>query len=114
MGNKMPKFKNDRFKKSRGGYSRWLLISCEKCKTSLFIYQKDGPGTLKRLYLDRIINRSPKIKDHRNFICKKCKTAIGILVAYKKENRPVYRLFAGAIRKKIIDGNKVKKFIRAW
>ena len=48
-------FKNDQFKKNRGEYSRWLSLSCEKCRTQLMIYQKDGPGIIKRLYLDRIV-----------------------------------------------------------
>ena len=47
-------FKNDRFRKSRGGHSRWLMLFCEKCSYDLAVYQKDGPGILKRLYLDRI------------------------------------------------------------
>ena len=33
---------------------RLLDISCAKCDTHLFYYQKDGPGMLKRMYLDRI------------------------------------------------------------
>jgi len=48
------KFKSDIFKKNRGGYSRWLLLNCEKCKNPIATYQKDGPGMLKRLYLDRM------------------------------------------------------------
>jgi len=67
---------------------------------------------LKRLYLDRIINRGPKTKDSRNLICKECKTVIGTPMLYKKERRPAYRLFAGAIEKEIIDGNKAGKFLR--
>jgi hypothetical protein len=50
-------FKNDKFKKNRGGHSRWLLLSCEKCKNGIAIYQKDGPGILKRLYIDRMTNK---------------------------------------------------------
>jgi len=99
-------FKSDRFKKNRGGYSRWLSLSCEKCKTQLMIYQKDGPGILKRLYLDRIVS-SNDLKDKDKFECKKCKTVLGIRTLYKKENRPAYRLFAGSIEKKIVQGNKI-------
>ena len=99
-------FKSDRFKKSRGGYSRWLSLSCEKCKNQLMIYQKDGPGILKRLYLDRIASLND-LKDKEKLECKKCRTVLGILAIYKKENRPAYRLFAGAIEKKIVKGNKI-------
>lgn len=106
MEHKALKFKSDRFRKSRGGHSRWLLLSCLKCKAKLFLYQKDGPGILKRLYLDRIIGQA-------RTNCGKCKAAIGIRSMYKKENRPAIRLFAGAIEKQIIGADKVKKFVRA-
>lgn len=100
MSNKFT-FSNDKFKKNRGGYSRWLLLSCEKCKTQLMIYQKDGPGILKRLYLDRITFLD-NLKGTEKLECKNCKTTLGIHTIYKKENRPAYRLFAGAIEKKIV------------
>jgi len=100
-------FKSDRFKKNRGGYSRWLLLSCEKCKNPVLLYQKDGPGILKRLYIDRIV--VSKILADRNLTCKKCKKVLGIWTVYQKENRPAYRLFVGAIVKKIFKGNKLPK-----
>lgn len=103
MNKKFATFKNDKFKKNRGGYSRWLSLSCEKCKNHLFGYQKDGPGILKRLYLDRIIS-VPSLGKKKDLECSKCKTILGILTIYKKENRPAYRLFAGAIEKKIVNG----------
>jgi len=93
-------FKNDRYKKNRGGHSRWLLLSCEKCQNKVAIYQKDGPGILKRLYLDRIVD----IKDFsgKNLVCKKCQAILGVKIIYKKENRSAYRLFVGAVEKKTI------------
>ncbi len=106
MERKALKFKNDKFRKSRGGHSRWLLVSCAKCRNALFMYQKDGPGILKRLYLDRIAGQA-------RTNCKRCKTVIGIRTVYKKEARPAIRLFAGAVEKKIINEVKVKKFLRA-
>ena len=69
-------------------------------------YQKDGPGILKRLYLDRIIFPADLI-GKKNLECRKCKTALGIYALYKKENRPAYRLFAGAIGKQVVRSNKV-------
>ncbi|MEK9131399.1 MAG: hypothetical protein AAB447_00640 [Patescibacteria group bacterium] len=99
-------FKGDKFKKSRGGHSWWLLLSCEKCKMQLMIYQKDGPGILKRLYLDRIVSLDD-LKEKERLECKKCKTVLGIYTIYQKENRPIYRLFVGAIEKKIIKGDKL-------
>ncbi len=108
----MPNFKNDGFKKSRGGYSRWLLISCEKCKTPLFFYQKDGSGVLRRLYFDRIIGREPSLKNRRNLVCKKCKIVLGTPIVYKKEKRLAYRLFVGATEKKIVSEGGVSRFLR--
>lgn len=56
---------------------------------------------LKRLYLDRIL-KPAELVNKKELICAKCKTLLGVKINYKKENRPAFRLFAGAIRKKII------------
>lgn len=96
----MSKFINDKYKKVRGGYSRLLQISCEKCDSIICTYQKDGPGILKRIYLDRMSDFNTKSKDKLE--CKKCKHILGILINFKKENRPAYRLFVGAVTKQII------------
>ncbi len=100
-------FKNDKFKRDRGGYSRWLLLSCEKCKEPLFIYQKDGSGILKRLYRDRIAG-GLKSKD---LACPKCKTLLGVSIIYKKEDRPAVRLFVGAVEKKIMKEGEINKAV---
>src|SRR2546430_17054437 len=47
-------WKNDTYRKARGGYARLFAVSCATCGTHLFYYQKDGPGIVKRLYVDRI------------------------------------------------------------
>ena len=97
------KFKNDKYKKARGGRSRLLEIICVNCQTPLFKYQKDGPGILKRLYIDRI----EELKNQESqLICPKCKEHLGNLIIYEKENRPAYRLFVGAITKKIVKPSK--------
>jgi len=93
------KFKNDKYKKSRGGYSRLLNISCASCNSHLFKYQKDGPGILKRVYLDRI---SPKPTSSKRLKCHNCKEVVGVLINYQKENRLAFRLSAGSVIKKII------------
>jgi len=101
-------FKNDRFRKNRGGYSRLLNLFCEKCGYEFAVYQKDGPGILKRLYLDRIVLPAElNNSKNKNLICTKCKTVLGVKITYAKENRPAFRLFAGAVGKKIIKG-KIK------
>lgn len=92
------KLKNDNFRKSRGGYSRLLEIRCSTCDRKLFNYQKDGPGIIKRLYVDRIYGNV----DGLSLRCKKCKKLIGSLTIYKKENRPGYAIRLGEIKKKIV------------
>lgn len=93
--------KNDKYRKARGGYSRFLNIFCDSCGQHLALYQKDGPGDLKRMYLDRIF--APRIipSKAREFICPSCKKIIGVLYTYKKETRPAIRLFQGSVSKKI-------------
>lgn len=103
------KLKNDRFKKNRGGYSRFLDIGCEGCGRHLCFYQKDGPGMLKRMYLDRIYNSKEysnlenlPIKKLPPLICKNCGRLLGSPIEYKKEKRLAFRLFRGAVTKKIV------------
>jgi hypothetical protein len=101
-------FKKDGFKKSRGGYSRFLTISCAKCGEFVLLYQKDGPGALKRMYFDRIF--SPKMfvglealpfKKIPPLICMKCEHVLAVPYLYEKENRPSFRVFEGAVGKKL-------------
>ena len=95
-------FKSDKYKKARGGYSRLLQISCEKCNEVICMYQKDGPGILKRIYIDRIID--PKISlTNKSLDCPACNEVLGVRMIYKKEQRQAYRLFAGSIAKKIVN-----------
>ena len=98
--------KSDKYRKTRGGYSRLLNVSCAKCNTHVFYYQKDGPGILKRTYLDRIVDSN--VKGKTNLVCSKCKELLGVPIIYKKENRPAIRLFVGAVSKKITSPNKLK------
>ncbi|NTU47019.1 hypothetical protein HGA88_05320 [Candidatus Roizmanbacteria bacterium] len=107
MGNTI--FKNDKYKQSRGGYSRLLDIECGACFHHIFYYQKDGPGILKRMYIDRIIGSEqysgleniPLIKIPP-LLCPECHVLIGVPYLYEKEKRLAFRLFVGAILKKII------------
>ncbi|RJR29228.1 hypothetical protein C4564_02720 [Candidatus Microgenomates bacterium] len=94
------KLKKDKYRKARGGTSKLLDLSCESCNTHLFYYQKDGPGILKRLYLDRIIDFKNSSED--NLVCPNCKDTLGVYYVYPKEKRPAYRLFAGEIAKEIV------------
>ncbi len=104
---KNSKFQSDKFKKARGGFSRWLQVFCESCIAPIVIYQKDGPGILKRMYLDRMVNVDTHKWLKSNLECPKCKTLLGVPIIYKKEDRPAIRLFAGAVGKKIISSKEL-------
>ena len=100
--------KKDKYKKAREGYSKLLEIKCEKCGNLVTLYQKDGPGALKRIYLDRIFSpeklaklQNVVIRKVPNLICSKCKQVIDIPYIYQKEKRPAFRLFEGSVTKKI-------------
>lgn len=100
----MLKLKSDKYRKARGGHSRFLLLSCEKCGHRIAVYQKDGPGPLKRIYLDRISMPTFAKKDD-HLVCLGCKSVLGEYFIYAKEKRPTVRLFVGAIKKKAGKGN---------
>jgi hypothetical protein len=94
------KFKNDKYKKARGGYSRFLEIACQTCGSAICLYQKDGPGNLRRMYIDRIFE--PKISiAGKNLTCSK-HHLLGVKIIYKKEKRPAFRLFVDSVVKKIV------------
>lgn len=96
---KKTKLKIDRFRKRRGGPSRVLVIACAKCHEDQFQYQKDGPGSLKRLYVDRIMpNRGIMTQ---KLECHHCGALLGVLYIYQKENRQAFRLIPGAATKHI-------------
>jgi hypothetical protein len=98
------KFKNDKYKKTRGGVSALLDIKCAHCGSHLFYYQKDGPGALKRMYTDRIYEFG-NVDLNKSLFCPKCRSLIAISMIYKKENRKALRLFVGAVKK-----SKIKWF----
>ena len=103
------KFKSDKYKKVRGGYSRLLDISCVRCGQHLCLYQKDGPGLLKRMYLDRIyesekysgLEKQP-LKLIPNLVCSGCGQVVGVPYVYELENRLAFRLIVGEVTKKIV------------
>lgn len=72
------------------------------------VYQKDGPGNLRRLYMDRIF--SPEqltglqeigIKDIKVLKCENCGEVLGTPYIYPKEKRNAFRLYTDAVVKKI-------------
>ena len=105
---KITVLKRDKYKSARGGYSRLLNLHCRKCNTIFAEYQKDGPGNLRRLYMDRIIApqkivglHKKSIKDISPIKCPKCGFMVGVPYVYKKEKRKAFRVFQDAIVKKV-------------
>jgi hypothetical protein len=98
----MPKtiFKRDKYKQARGGYSRLLKISCEKCGADICLYQKDGPGNLRRMYMDRIME--PKVSILKKDLSCPKGHLLGVKIIYEKEKRPAFRLFVDSVVKKIV------------
>ena len=102
------KLKNDTYRKSRGGYSRLLNISCRKCERQICLYQKDGSGNLRRLYFDRIFTpknltnlESKPLNAVPILRCPKCNEDIGTPYIYKKENRKAFKVYQDMLVKKI-------------
>ena len=104
--------KHDTYRAARGGYARFLNVYCGHCQTHVLLYQKDGPGTLFRLYLDRIfapeslanlqeITDISKVPDLR---CPSCKVVIGTPYIWEEEFRKAYLLKQGSFIKKISTG----------
>lgn len=91
---------NDQFRRARGGYARMLEIACTKCKKRLCYYQKDGPGIIKRMYIDRISHAAIDL-DKKALHCN-CGRIIGTRYIYKKEGREAFRIFVGAISKSLV------------
>ncbi|MBI5071889.1 hypothetical protein HZB93_03305 [Candidatus Falkowbacteria bacterium] len=104
----MTKIKKDKYFRERGGKAKIIDLSCAVCGQYLFTYQKDGPGWLKRCYLNRVIISGQflklfdkKIKDQKemkNMICQ-CGTLIGVPMCHK-DKRLAYRLERGKFKRK--------------
>ena len=102
------KFKQDEFKNVRGSYSRLLKLTCRLCGAHVLDYQKDGPGSLMRCYLDRIFwpdaiveLQDKEIKDIQSFVCTGCGEVLGTPYIYELENRKAIRLYHDAVITKI-------------
>ena len=98
MDNKIKfSFKKDKYKSARGGYSRLLNVCCRKCWSVIVVYQKDGPGNLRRLYFDRIFSpedlaglQTLSIENVPDLKCKKCNRILGTPYVYPKEKRNAF------------------------
>ncbi len=95
---------------ARGGTAKLVDVACGACGARVLVYQKDGPGWLKRCYLDRILDppeyetlqrrkgiRGPE--DLPNLVCLSCGVLIGTPVRHK-DGRLAYRLIRGSFIRK--------------
>ncbi len=97
---KKKNIKTDKFKRVRGGDSRLLEITCQTCNALICIYQKDGPGALLRMYIDRISEPAVPLSG-KTLMCSN-NHIVGNKTTYIKENRPAFRLVPNSIHKKIV------------
>ena len=106
MPTKTPsRLKKDAYRAARGGRSQLFDLSCERCGSHVALYQKDGPGPLKRIYLDRIhapaaLSAGTSVRKMSDLVCTKCGEQLGIPMIYEKEGRIAYKLFQSVIAKK--------------
>ena len=101
-------FKRDKYKDVRGTHSRLLDLYCSLCGNKIAIYQKDGSGSLMRVYLDRILYpkkltglESKPLDQIQTLQCSKCKEDLGVPYIYREEKRKAFKLYQDALIKKI-------------
>lgn len=106
---KKHELKTDKFSRAREGHSEFLDLHCADCKKHVALYQKDGPGDLRRMYLDRIYEPSElaKLRDEHsthkgmpNLDCPECKKQLGTPMTYEPEDRLAFRVHRGAFERK--------------
>jgi len=108
MTQRKHKPKRDQYMRKRGGPT-FLNLYCATCNQHIALYQKDGPGALLRLYLDRIFE-PPELAAlhdaHKNtsLMCSGCGKLIATPMIYEPESRRALRLIPGALHKKKSDG----------
>lgn len=100
--------KRDKYRSSRGGDGRVLNIYCAKCNNLVLTYQKDGHGSLFRLYFDRILTPASLVDlQKKNALvdsalkCPQCLAILATPYIYEKEQRPAFRIIQAAIIKRL-------------
>lgn len=99
------KLKKDKYFRERGGTAKIINVSCMQCGRILFTYQKDGPGWLKRCYLNRIIHpekysrlqHEKELKDLGKLKCI-CGSVIGSPMKHK-DGRIAFHLIRGKFKR---------------
>jgi len=102
------KIVKNKYTRARGGSAEFQSIICGKCNETILTYQKDGKGSLVRMYLDRIVAPEEVVNIYKNvdtkssmpaLVCPKCKSLIGVPMIYEKENRLALRVESPIKRK---------------
>ncbi len=97
------KIKRDKYLAARGGTAKITRVRCAKCGKKIFLYQKDGPGWLKRCYINRIISDSfNSSNEHdestlKNLTCD-CGELIGTPMQHK-DGRLAFKLVRGSFKR---------------
>ncbi|MBP9817348.1 hypothetical protein KBC75_01150 [Candidatus Shapirobacteria bacterium] len=93
-------FTYDRYPQGRPT-SKKVEIKCINCATTQFIYQKDGSGTLEKLFLDLILD-NPQVKNNQKLICPSCEKVLGTKFSHGSVNRLAFKLYPGSIYYKVV------------
>jgi hypothetical protein len=104
---KVVKPKKDAYQKRRGT-PQFLNVVCAECQSLVVLYQKDGPGNLLRLYLDRIFAPAEIAQLQNTVFSKKdmpqlrCPQGhlIGLPMIYEPEQRLAFSLVPGSFGKR--------------
>ncbi len=99
------KIKKDKYFRERGGTAKIIKVRCSRCNSLIFIYQKDGPGWLKRCYFNRIIfpdkyallSKTKDINGIDKVVCS-CGEIIGSPIKHK-DGRLAYHLIRGKFKR---------------
>jgi len=101
-------FHTDTYRQNRGGYSRLLRVNCRECGSFVALYQKDGPGELRRMYLDRIFEPKSFVALEQKPLskisplqCRNCGDILGTPCLFTKEKRKAFRLYQDAVVKHV-------------
>jgi hypothetical protein len=101
--------KNDKYLRKRGGTAHMIYVICANCGYKVLYYQKDGPGWLKRCYLNRIFapekweklqhdSSIKEVKDMPNLLCD-CGKLIGVPMKHK-DDRLAFRMERGNFKRR--------------
>ncbi|NDJ79143.1 MAG: hypothetical protein GYB65_23075 [Chloroflexi bacterium] len=106
------KKRKDKSIRGSGG-SKFYVIRCAGCNAPVLLYQKDGPGALLRMYLDRILE-PPELAaladdcatkdDVPNLACPECGAVLAVPMTHES-GRLALRVIKGRLHKTRSDGS---------